>query len=410
MTMSLYQLEKDGAVRDLLGYLEDDAPPVLRERAAAILGEVTLDADTEPMAIDRLVDRALHDERPQVRAVAIDTLDGIGATAVDALIAASPVFDDETGGDIETRYRNALRAAEPELRMAAAGRLGSIGSHAVLPPLIDAVEDSDYRVRVRVVRAIGTIGHDGGVPVLTRALADEAAPVRREAADALGRIGTDRSLAPLIAGIADDDDHVRYLAASGLGACDTPAPIDPLLDAVSDPSDVVREAACLSIIDLLATAPMERSDDIRSTVIAAIEPGNETMVRQLIAIVTAGRNEPVRRNAVWLLGHLVSDRYVGRSVEALIDVLREDDPHIVNLAATSLVEIGGSTVELRALSLASDNGVPVSVRTKALYIVGKTGTSRSIGDLDAIRLGAQDDAIAHQATVALANIDDSVTR
>src|SRR5579872_7325829 len=84
----------------------------------------------------------------------------------------------------------ALRSREPLERLQAAkdvGRLGWLAREA-LPTLVNALQDSDAKVREAVAHAIGQMGPDA-LPVLSEMLNHRDKYVRRNAAWSMGKLG-----------------------------------------------------------------------------------------------------------------------------------------------------------------------------------------------------------------------------
>ena len=72
----------------------------------------------------------------------------------------------------------------------AAEALGNIKSDTAVKPLINALKDEDWFVRMRAAEALGKIKSDTAVKPLINALKDENWFVRKRAAWALGKICT----------------------------------------------------------------------------------------------------------------------------------------------------------------------------------------------------------------------------
>lgn len=83
----------------------------------------------------------------------------------------------------------------------------------------DALNDSNWRVRIAAVRRLGEIGGQPEVSLLvTRLVKDEVPEVRAAAARALSSIRATIPEAPLIAALGQDDDDIREAAALALGS------------------------------------------------------------------------------------------------------------------------------------------------------------------------------------------------
>jgi HEAT repeat protein len=415
--VSLYQLEKDGDVDALLDHLTLGDSPAIRKRAAEILGDVVED---EPQAVDGLVRAAREDADEAVRGAAIDALDAIGTDAIERLVAEMAGVDSEgTGfprGDGEAvgtdsagwvraeAFVKALSADRPELRMAAANALRRLGDAGALRALVDALDDPNPRVRCRVARACGAVGDERASDALAARLDDPVGRVRREAADALAAIGTERALSPLLRAVDDENDEVRYAAVMALGGYRGTAAIDPLIAALDDDSDVVRRAAVFSIIELLAGAPTKQSHRIRETVVDRLESADRSVVDPLVELIEQSNQPRERRNAAWLLGRVVGESGREAAVDALIDALDAADGTTAQFAATSLVELGGETVEVGLLDLLSDADAAPAVRSKAVFVLGKVGGGRARDRLENMLDRTDDERVRKQAFSALSKL------
>lgn len=82
----------------------------------------------------------------------------------------------------------ALNDENFKVRASAARALGKLKSEKSIEPLIKALKDEDYRVRVAVAESLGIIKSKKAIKPLIQTLKDENAEVRAEAAKALGEI------------------------------------------------------------------------------------------------------------------------------------------------------------------------------------------------------------------------------
>jgi HEAT repeat protein len=143
----------------------------------------------------------------------------------------------------------------PEVRRAAASRLGSIGldAEAALTDLRRAIEDKEEIVRdaaFEAVRRIESTANDFRTNLLPGAIEDLASPdpdVRRGAAEILGGFGPHSAPAvpALIRGLDDRDATVRLASADALGLIGTAAraALSDLAARESDPDEQVRRSA-----------------------------------------------------------------------------------------------------------------------------------------------------------------------
>lgn len=404
--MSLYQAEKDGNVDALVGYLTRSGNDSIRERAADLLrgfGE-------DERAVSALIGAVEDDGSVAVRAAAVDSLDAIGIDALMECIEAiaAPEGESEGGADwiAVDRIAPLVESPDPAVRMVAAGALGRLDEPRAVPVLTGALSDPEVRVRSRVARSCGVLEHPQAIGPLESALDDEAMAVRREAARALGRIGTDRALAALLSRSDEPDETVRYVVVGALGECKRREAIEALADALADPSAPVRRRAVLSIVELLSTASASRSQTVREAVAETLSPTDEASVLDpLIDILESGDGPARRRNAAWLLGHLAGETHTRRVVDGLLELLGDDDQRSAQVATTSLVSIGGQSVEQRLLTFALDGRHDENARAKAVFALGQLGSERTRDRLDRLIETTDSEAVRRQAFSAVAKLD-----
>jgi len=94
--------------------------------------------------------------------------------------------------------------------------LRGIGDERAVEPLIQALKDENWSVRVEAANALGTIGDKKAVEPLIQALKDENWSVRAEAANALGMIGDEKAVEPLIQVLQDKNEDARKAAKESI--------------------------------------------------------------------------------------------------------------------------------------------------------------------------------------------------
>lgn len=404
--MSLFDLEKTGDVDTLVEYLDGSESERVRRRAAEILGDVA-SAEDQPV-VEALVAAARDDPTDDVRGAAIDALDQLGQSALEALLVQLPGVD-TAGGKADWAaaegYVTALSADRPELRMAAANALGGLGNPKTVPHLVERLEDDDLRVRARAARALGNIGDPRAIQPLREHVRDESVDVRREVADALAAVGTDEAIAALVDRVDDESPHIRHVVVSAIGETGDPRPIDALVTALQDENDVVRRTAVFAIIELLSSAPTDQSHAIRESVVERLrETEDESVVGPLLDILENTSERGPRRNAAWLLGRITGETHESAVIDALAAVLDDDDRMTSQFATTSLVEIGGRTVERRMLDVVDDESESTTTRTKAIFVLGKVGGEDTRRRLDRLVDDADDPDVRKQAFSALSKL------
>lgn len=173
--------------------------------------------------INRLIE-ILGDEDELVRIQASESLENIGEPAVEPLIAA-------------------LDNPDKNIRRYSARVLGEIGDERAIEPLILNLSDVNKWVRRETSGALSKMG-DPATDPLIELLEDSDWKVRGAAAWALGRIGNKKAVEPLIKSLLEDENgFVRSGAANALGNLEDERAVKPLQKATSDKSSYVRKVS-----------------------------------------------------------------------------------------------------------------------------------------------------------------------
>jgi HEAT repeat protein len=98
-------------------------------------------------------------------------------------------------------------------------------------PLIAALGDKVWAVRLEAAEALGQLGDKRAVEPLIAALRDERPEVRMAAARALGQLGDKRAVEPLIAALRDEHPLVLEEAVTALGQLGDKRAVEPLIAA-----------------------------------------------------------------------------------------------------------------------------------------------------------------------------------
>lgn len=401
--MSLYQLERERDLAELVETLEKSEKPAIRKRAAEIIGSlfdsddieesdlILDDGSTEALGIqsmddedaeqetviDVLVSIVKEDDHKDVRAAAIDALDKHSKESLERIVDELSDEDLESAADwVAARaFADVLDDEQPELRMAAATGLGRVGDPSVTEALVARLKDPDARVRTRSATACGRIGDPRAVEALEELMESEPEiGARRAAAEALGDIGTEGSLQVLLGAAGDESESVRRVIADSLGEYGSVDPVDTLVRYLTDESENVRRTAMFSMVEILSNAPAQQSHQVREA--AAEKLGSATadeVIPPLAEIVTESSGSPQRRNAAWLLGRVVGEEYQEMARDALVEALGDPDGMTAQFAATSLTQLDASGLEDELLDLVRDEEVDSDARSKALFVLGKVG-------------------------------------
>ncbi len=185
-----------------------------------------------PDVIPRLLDM-METESPWLVARLADILVEFGPAAIAPITAwlqAVPI-DERHDEAVETVARTLgligdpsacpilielLAAAEPLVRTAAAGALGTAGTIDAVGPLIDVLDhDDDWRVRAKAASSLGELSDPRAAEPLGRSLRDPAWWVRQNSAVALGSVPG--GLHVLIEAVNGADAYARDAALYQLG-------------------------------------------------------------------------------------------------------------------------------------------------------------------------------------------------
>lgn len=205
--------------------------------------------------------RLLEDPRPFVQDRATEFMVQAGETSVAPLAA----------------LRHSSRRYE--VRAAAVFALFRIGSPAARQAVRDALDDTDFRVRVAAARCAGMASDADAVDRLSAMVRKDHAAARRQAAAALGQIGDMRAVDALIEAAGSPDDRVTE--HSIIYSLITLGQAQPLQQALHRKSPAVRKAALIAL-DQMDGAPLRREQ---------IQP------------FLAAPEKELRRAALWVVSH-----------------------------------------------------------------------------------------------------------
>ena len=122
------------------------------------------------------------------------------------------------------------RQDDPRIRQYLARVLGRLGDPAVVPPLVEVIEDEREKVETRFAAlfALGMLGEKARpqIPLITRHLRSDDPTIRTVSAYVLGYMGDATVLGDLRPMLEDDDRNVRWNAALALARLGDDAGID----------------------------------------------------------------------------------------------------------------------------------------------------------------------------------------
>jgi HEAT repeat protein len=393
----------------LTGALSDDDSRV-RRAAAIALGRIGPKASRSiPQLVERFVDR-----EPAVIAAAASAVGEMGSRAsrvttdLEGLLQhADPrvqVAAAAAIGNIGSRASKSaddlsrqLSAGDPGVRAAAAEALGKLGEKSARfsSQLVQLLADGNAQVRdaassalVRIgkpatsslVRALGkgdpvflqevvdTLAELGpvAVPALIKSLHNAGQPVlvRRYSALALARIGAadDRVVPALLESLDDPQALVRGAAVDALAEVGPGA--TPALQRVIELSADQREPLAVRAAAITAMAAIgPASEQVRSSLVAAVADGNPRIYEAAVAALVTARNRGVAGGAD------------DAAVAALRRTLQTGGPSEQAAAARQLGELGPVAVEAVTdlTAVLADPDRSVEVRRAAASALGLIG-------------------------------------
>jgi len=299
------------ALNPLIAALKDSDWDISR-KAARSLGRIG-----DVRAVDPLIATLGSDH---LCAEARDALVGIGAPAVEALIAV-------------------LKDGNWKMRDEAASLLGRIGDARAVEPLVVALEDEDKDVRRVAARALGWLGDSRAVEPLKHALPSPDGATERAAADALVAIWSP-AVDPLIAALKSKHQPVRVSAAEALGKLGDVRAVAPLIAALEDGTLGLEAVEALGklgdsravepiVAVMIAAAP----NAARSFWAPSEELYNANV--QVFPDVQAFTSLAVAADALGRIGD-------ARAAEPLAAQLEHPNPGVRKAAAEALGKLGGA--------------------------------------------------------------------
>lgn len=329
----------------------------VRISAAAALGTLK-----DRRAVEALV-TATNAPAREVRVAAVTALGLIADhTSSDALLAAAKDPDQGVrdaalvalaalGISVE-RLSADITNPNWQTRVAAITMLARLGDAKSTPLLVNALKDSDIRVRAEAARTIGVMGDQRAFEGLNGALKDASADVRIEATYALGRLKDARAIAPLSNLLNDRDARVSLAAAESLVRMQDARAVRVLVASLTDNDWHVRARAAQVLARVSADTPIEEA----TTQLARAVIDKDPIVRYYAAEALAG------------IG--------ARAVPPLIEVLRTPRDQDRERAARVLWRIGKPAVE-PLIAFIQDRSLTAEMRAVAAHALGVIGDARA---------------------------------
>jgi HEAT repeat protein len=146
-----------------------------------------------------------------------------------------------------------VRAQRPEMRMAAAARLGQAEDderERALDSLLGLASDGHPDVRATALTALGMLADPRALDRVLSHLEDEVPAVREYAALAAAQIGGDRALDALRKALRSDTPQVRFQAVAGVAELAPAEAVHDVVPLLADPDAEVRGQVVAAIASL----------------------------------------------------------------------------------------------------------------------------------------------------------------
>jgi HEAT repeat protein len=264
--------------------------------------------------------------------------------ALDVPMALKVEFLGETRSDVAVpRLVEAIEDSDYSVRLSAAEALGKIGSEAAVPVLLKAIEHPNFSARYNAIEALGNIGSETAIPVLLQMLEDyyespfDLDVLQYYLLDALRGIGGDGAITGLIKMMKhlDSSKHIscfkgRRRVIRVLGEICSEAAVLELLQATAE-SEIVSTRR--DVIKILREIRSE------AAVLELLQPMAESEIEMLLKAI-ASPNPIVRMNAARELGEIGSEA----AVEALLEAVADPSDEVAWRATEALCKVGSEAV------------------------------------------------------------------
>ena len=280
--------------------------------------------------------------------------------------------------------QRALEDDRPEVRAEACASLGGLADATAIPLLVRRLDDGVTVVRQNAAIALGAIGHPDGFAPLADALREGPADLRFQAATSLVEIDAKRAYEPLVASLEDRDPQVVAAAALSLGAIGEREAIAHLLRHLDHVDDSTRFDVAYALAELgdasgrriltMALADADRAWDA----VAALATLRDA--DGLASALTMKKAAP--ESTVLAAGSLLSLRPDDQpACRVLLAALGARKVHVRGLAVEQLGKVGGdwAVIPLEKLARSGKGGdllEPIAIALRAI----EERRARSRGD------------------------------
>ncbi|MBN2561443.1 MAG: HEAT repeat domain-containing protein [Phycisphaerae bacterium] len=246
--------------------------------------------------------------------------------------------------------------------------------------LIARLKASSIRGRIDAARALGDVSDRRAVDPLIDALDDEFYYVRLAAAEALAKIGDERAVGPLVAKLGRDSNAISEAATRLIARTRSHRGVQPLLELLNKEWDI-KEEVCIKKnkgqgIESVFLALKDSDDSLRCSAVRALgEIGDGRAVETLIPLL-----ERTARVPQWI----VQRRDGGTACEAIFCHVRQNEDLLIASVAEALGKIGDRrAVEPLIDVFKREDGEDTlcAVRDAAIAALGRLADERALEPL-----------------------------
>jgi len=343
-------------VAPLLARLQQDPEWPVRRKAAVALGRLQLVSLDGGATVPLIA--ALGNPRPEVKAAAAQALGMIAAarpfdTATLKWTDPGPnATAKAAAAPLAATLRQNRAGAASELAVA----LQKVGPPAIVH-LIPALDHADGEVRLLATETIAAIGTQAAVgPLARKSLVDSQVAVRQTAANALRELATPEVIPSLVQALGDGDWKVYYAAKDALarlGAAAVPALVQALRSPSARIAYTAEQAlagiggpAVPSLVESLTTGDPQV---LRWVSIALGDIGYDAW-KPAARILAESASPSTRAAAAKALG---GTGYAD-AVKPLLDAAKDPAPQVRTAVASALVQLGDARATPTLVALMQD--------------------------------------------------------
>ena len=239
----------------------------------------------------------------------------------------------------------ALQDKDWGVREDAAVILGQCGDPRGVRPLIEALRDSDRAVREAATAALSAIG-EPAVLDLGTCLRDPNVSVQESAASVLATIADERVVDPLMSALLNEDWVVRMYATQALGKLKVVEATGTLVLLLQDKVKAVRDEAIVALrfleesaVTTLIPSLQDKNWSIRLRTVEALGLlRSSRAVLPLLDLLAREEDTSVKQDVIWGLGEIGDTR----AIDSLVHAMKET--RFRPLAIEALGKIGDPVV------------------------------------------------------------------